>query len=362
MDKDGRPVDHKIININSSFEQMIGRKGTNILGERLTNIFLDGKIVLFGWLRTFSTEALKDPSIDFDQQVSAGDSWYQVSAYSPKKGYVAVLIADITESKRHEDQLKYYSDEVAATNRELKSFVNTIAHDFRSPMVNLKGFSTELGYTLAELKQVVHESESFLPQEFQAKVKELLEKDVPDSQQFINLAVDRLNRMVDALLNLARIGRRDITYKNVDMSDLVKAVLQSYQHQIAEKDILVEVGTLPKIETDPLAMEQIIGNLVDNAIKYLYPGRRGKIEISCVEDDYNYVVSVKENGRGIAASDCEEIFEPFRRSGKNDQPGDGVGLSHVRTLIRKLGGKVWCESEIGVGTTMSLIIPKKRSV
>jgi len=257
-----------------------------------------------------------------------------------------------------EQQLEYYSNEVAATNTELKSFVNTIAHDFRSPMVNLMGFSAELGQSLTDLKEIVHGSESFLPQEVQVKVNELLEKDVPEAQMFIKSSVNRLSRMVDALLNLSRLGRREMCYDEVDMNKLVNMIIQSYTHQITEKHIQVEIGTLPKIEIDYLVMEQIISNLIDNAIKYLDPSRPGKIEGSCTENENEYVVSVKDNGRGILNTDCEKMFDLFRRCGNQDQPGEGMGLAYVRTLIRKLGGKVWCESELGVGTKMSFTVPK----
>ncbi len=360
MDEGGRPVDHEILDVNPSFERLFGREAADVLGERLTQVFPGGEYALFDWLATYSEKALADQSTDFSRQIGKGDRWYQILAYSPEEGCVAVLIDDVTASIRRQQQLEYYADEVAATNSELKAFVNTIAHDFRSPMVNLKGFSGELGLTLAELSRIVHESESLLPEEVRAKMDELLDKEVPDAQQFINSAVDRLNRMVDALLNLSRMGRRDLSYKQVDLKKLVSTVLHSYQHQIGTKDIRVEVGELPKLRTDPLTTEQIIGNLVDNAIKYLDPGRPGTIAVSCSENDHEYVVRIKDNGRGIAAVDHEKIFEPFRRSGKHDQPGEGLGLAYVRTLVRQLGGRVWCESELGAGTTMSFTIPKRR--
>ncbi|MDR3590314.1 MAG: ATP-binding protein [Negativicutes bacterium] len=270
-----------------------------------------------------------------------------------------LVVSDITERKRLEDELRFYAEGIAAANTELKSFVNTIAHDFRSPMVNLKGFSAELGYTLTELKKIVRESQSLLPQELQAKVDELLDIDVPDSQKFINSSVDRLSGMIDALLNLARMGRRDMIYKEVSLKKLVITILQSYRHQIDEQNIQTVVGVLPKVRTDQLAMEQILSNLVDNAIKYLDPGRQGTIEIDCSENDHEYAVSIKDNGRGIAAIDREMIFEPFRRAGKQDQRGEGLGLAYVRILISKLGGRISCESEVRVGTKMSFTIPKK---
>jgi len=143
------------------------------------------------------------------------------------------------------------------------------------------------------------------------------------------------------------------------MNDLVSTVLQSYNHQTEEKKFQVEVGVLPKIDTDRLASEQIISNLVDNAIKYMPSGQAGLIGINCIDDGNEYHFSVQDNGRGIAAGDQEKIFEIFKRAGQQNVPGDGMGLAYVRALLKKLGGRVWCESELGVGTKMMFSLPKQ---
>lgn len=355
--ENGQPQDFIYLAVNNAFERLTGL--SDVIGKKVTAVIPGIKKATPELFDVYGRVALTGHPETFEIYFTPLKAWLFISVYSPAKGSFVAIFDDITERKRHENQLKYYADEVAATNVELKSFVNTIAHDFRSPMVNLKGFSTELGHTLAELKQIVHEAEPILPKGVREKVDELLDVEVPDEQQFINSSVDRLSRMVDALLNLSRLGRRELCYKNVDMNKLVNTIMKSQHHQITEKHIQIVVGALPIASTDHLAMEQIIGNLVDNAIKYLDPSRQGKIEVACTENEYEYVVSVKDNGRGIAATDHEKIFDPFRRSGKHDQPGEGLGLSHVRTLIRKLGGKVWCESALGIGTNMSLTIPKK---
>ena len=88
------------------------------------------------------------------------------------------------------------------------------------------------------------------------------------------------------------------------------------------------------------------------------PIRQGKIESTYTENDNEYVVSLKDNGRGIHDADQEKMFDLFRRFGNQDQPGEGMGLAYVRTLIRMQGGKVWCQSELGVGTTISFTVPK----
>jgi signal transduction histidine kinase len=190
------------------------------------------------------------------------------------------------------------------------------------------------------------------------RVTQLLETDMPESLQFINSSVDRLDRMVNALLTLSRMGHREMSCNVVDLRELVNTVLESQQHQINECNIQIDVGALPKVRIDHLAMEQIIGNLVDNAIKYLDPDRPGKIEIVSTDSGDNYLFAVQDNGRGIAAADCEKIFEIFRRVGKQDKPGDGMGLAYVRTLVRQLGGSIWCESKLGAETKMNFIVPK----
>lgn len=257
-----------------------------------------------------------------------------------------------------EVQLKHYAAELTETNKELKSFANIVAHDFRAPMVNLKGFSQELGYSLDDLKQIINDELARLPEAAQKNLDNLLNRDVPEALKIIQSSVDRLDRMVTALLGLARMGRREMIYQEVDMHGLVNTVLQSVYHQIEQKNIHIEVEPLPTIKTDLLAMEQIVGNLLDNAIKFLNPDRPGKISISCTANDDEYVLSVQDNGRGIAAADMDKIFEIFRRAGAQDVPGEGMGLAYVRTLIRQLNGKVWCESELGIGTKMNFTVPK----
>jgi len=108
---------------------------------------------------------------------------------------------------------------------------------------------------------------------------------------------------------------------------------------------------LPPVVSDRLALQQIFGNLLDNAVKYADPSRRAVIHVSGTIANGFAVIDVADNGRGIAERDRERIFELFRRSGPQDRPGDGIGLAHVRALVRRLGGDVAVKSVLGEGTT-----------
>jgi signal transduction histidine kinase len=121
----------------------------------------------------------------------------------------------------------------------------------------------------------------------------------------------------------------------------------------------VTVGPLPEVVADRTSMEQIMGNLLDNALKYLVPDRPGKLEISAGQDPDETIFRIRDNGRGITADDMPKVFAPFRRIGRQDTPGEGMGLPYVQALVRRHGGRIWCESEPGVGTTFAFTIPNQ---
>jgi signal transduction histidine kinase len=115
---------------------------------------------------------------------------------------------------------------------------------------------------------------------------------------------------------------------------------------------------LPTLISDRLALEQIFGNLFDNAVKYRDRNRPLRIMIRAIESGRIVHFEIIDNGRGIAKEDHERIFELFRRSGVQDRPGEGIGLAHVRALARRLGGDIKVESELGVGTTFRVSLPR----
>jgi signal transduction histidine kinase len=108
-------------------------------------------------------------------------------------------------------------------------------------------------------------------------------------------------------------------------------------------------------------VELIIGNLLDNAIHYMDPGRPGEIAITAELSDGQTIFHIRDNGRGMATEDIPRAFESFRRVGKQDVPGEGMGLAYVKTSVRMLGGRVWCESVPGQGTMFSVSLPVRRT-
>ncbi len=349
------------INSHHTWERFDHVHARYYLAERKAMNWPDGRIVYLA----FAT--------DITRQKEAENALRRTNAELERtvgelQQLTASLEEEITERQaaqealiENQTELKRYATRLEETNKELKAFANIVAHDLRTPMVNLDGFSKELGKSLAELKQILLDAVMHLPENVRQKTGEILERDLPEALQFIDLSVDRMDTMVAALVKLAHLGTNKMNYQAVNMAELVSAVLASFSKQIAGRNIQVKCGLLPQIQTDRQAMEQIMGNLLSNAIKYLEPERRGEITISCAVSGDEYIFSIQDNGLGIAAEDQEKIFEIFRQAGKQDMVGQGMGLAYVRTLVRQLGGKVWCESDLGTGTIIRFTTLRKPS-
>ena len=258
---------------------------------------------------------------------------------------------DITEAKIAQQRL-------IASNKELEDFTYIASHDLRSPLVNLKGFAGEIEYGLQVVREYIDET---LPASNWPKaqaVKDALGQDIQQSLDFIKASVTKMERLTRAILELSRVGRRQLRFELLDMRQIVDNCLKPLQHQINHKNVTVELSDLPDSKGDAVAIEQVFGNLIDNALKYLDPERQGHIKIGGIATVSENVYYVTDNGRGIRQEDLKKVFELFKRAGKHaDIPGEGMGLSYVQTILRRHGGSIWLESELDRGTTFYFSIP-----
>lgn len=250
------------------------------------------------------------------------------------------------------------TDAVKESNEELKHFAYIVSHDLRAPLVNIKGFAAELRRSLEEIGSQVNSGAPRGEATDAKGLDSILRRDVPEALGFIDSSVTRMDGLITAILKLSRIGRRELTPEPLDPEGLVRSLLKTLAHQLEERKVTVTVGPLPRIVADKTALEQIMGNLLDNAVKYLEPGREGILEITAEQGPAETTFHIRDNGRGIAKDDMPKVFEIFRRLGRQDVPGEGMGLASVKTLVRRHGGRIWCRSDPGKGSIFSFTIPR----
>lgn len=193
------------------------------------------------------------------------------------------------------------------------------------------------------------------------EAKAAISTDMPEAISFIRKSTSKMDGLIKAILKLSREGQRVLTPEKVNLEDFFSSIIANAQHRISELNGEIEiVKPMPTIENDRLALEQIFVNLLDNALKYRAPGQPPKITIRQASGRWGSVaVEFADNGRGIAESDHERVFDLFRRAGPQDQQGEGIGLAHVRALVRRLGGEISMTSVLGKGTTFHVILPTK---
>ncbi len=255
------------------------------------------------------------------------------------------------------------TSELEAANQEVQRFAYVVTHDLRSPLVNIMGFTSELEVLRDHLFRRLEPPSG--PSEFtedRPAPDEVdvatLHKDFDEAIHFIKTSIAKMDGLIKAILTLSRSGRRELTIQRVELDDVLKVIAADVEHRVREAEAELVVGKLPAIRSDRMAVEQILSNLVDNALKYLRDGVPGRIQVVAEDTPRDYRISVIDNGRGIAPADRERVFDLFRRAGVQDKPGEGIGLAHSRGLARRIGGSIQLEEAPGGGSVFTLVLSK----
>ena len=241
---------------------------------------------------------------------------------------VAVLFHDISELKK--------TDEIR------RDFVANVSHELRTPLSILRGYIETLG-----------EDQELSTHEFR-RILEVMERHS-----------DRLTALTDDLLSLARLesGESDLHLDDVRVSELFAGIVRDWGNRFADKSLSLDVAispAVPAIRADPIRLQEVLYNLLDNAVKYSPPNSKIRLQANR-RDDY-VLLSVSDTGIGIPGADLPRIFERFYRADKarsRELGGTGLGLSIVKHIAQMHGGAVEAESEPGQGTTIRVVLPLK---
>jgi signal transduction histidine kinase len=265
--------------------------------------------------------------------------------------------ADLT---RRAGELARINETLRQQTQENEMFIYSVSHDLRAPLVNLQGFSKELIRACDELRAAVRASS--LAAGPRQRIERVVDEDIGEALHYLQTAVLRASHIIDALLRLSRVGRVEYRRQKVDVQDIVQRVVDAMQGSIRARRARVSVGELPAVWGDPTALEQVFANLLGNAVNYLDPAREGRIEIGTTPAPPGVhslrIFYVRDNGLGIPAVALPRLFNAFQRLHGNATAGEGIGLALVRRMVERHGGRVWAESQDGLGTTFYLSLPE----
>jgi signal transduction histidine kinase len=268
-----------------------------------------------------------------------------------------------------ESTVQERTSDLREANEEIQRFAYIVSHDLRSPLVNIMGFTSELEELRGDIFKRIATlgrgaSATLVPDNAGDDAEPALDgadkqlsQDFTEALGFIKSSIGKMDRLITAILNLTREGRREFQPVPIDTRELIEGIVSTVAHQASEANAQVRIEPLPDIVSDRLALEQIFSNLIDNALKYLRPGVAGDITVRGRTKLGFAIFEIADNGRGIDPKDHQRIFDLFRRAGTQDRPGQGIGLAHVRALVRRLGGTMSVASELHNGSTFTITLP-----
>ena len=259
-------------------------------------------------------------------------------------------------------QLELRTVQLEGKNHELSDFLYVVSHDLRAPLINLEGFSRALEESVDSLDKALAgggNGNGKGPAAHGASPPgwPKLREDITESLDFILRSVAKMDFLVRGLLELSRIDSRPQLSQPINLDRVVEEILGSLHYNISERGIRVDVDPLPTVIGDPMRINQVFGNLIDNAVKYMKPEGEARIQIGHRREDDLDCFFVRDSGIGIRPEDHAKIFRLFTRIAGSAAAGDGLGLTAVKKILERHGGRIWVESEPGEGSTFWFTLP-----
>lgn len=332
FNEQGQPIDYQITDCNQAFCKTMGVPRESAIGTLAT--------ILFGtnsapFLQEYAQVATTGKNFEFQTYFEPLDKHFSISVVPTKTNSFATISTDITEIKRAQRS-------IYEKNKELENYLYVASHDMRSPMVNLQGFSQRLQGEIHELTALLNDNPQFAP---------LLRNDIPKTLHYILSSVGKMDSLINGLLQVSRTGRLPMVLGNVNMKKLIDLVIVAHQYQITEAGAQVRIGNLPDCYGDETLLNQLFSNILGNALKYRDPCRTLQIEIAGKEEYRRTHYTIQDTGIGIESRHMKRIWNVFFRvNSAAPNSGDGLGLSIIRRIAERHRGKVWAESQIGVGS------------
>ncbi len=246
------------------------------------------------------------------------------------------LEAEVARRKAVETELLLVNQKLAIANRELATFDYSVSHDLKAPMRRISGFSKILCEDYA--RDISQEGQEYL--------------------QMIGREAEKMEKMIEGLLNLARFSRAEIRQEHVDLSELAEKIIAELRQAEPQRQVESQVQPGIIVRGDWLLLEIMLKNLLGNAWKFTAGKEAARIEVKATQEAGCVICEISDNGAGFAMNYADKLFMPFQRlHSETAFPGTGIGLATVARIVQRHGGKIWAESAVGQGATFFVSLP-----
>ncbi|HEY4688477.1 MAG TPA: cache domain-containing protein [Anaerolineae bacterium] len=337
-DESGRPIDYRFLEVNPAFEQLTGLQARDIVGKTVLQVLPNLEP---SWIDTYGRVALTGEPVHFENYTGELGKYYEVTAFSPKRGQFAIIFVDVTQRKQVEQEIRRLNAELEqrvlertaqleAANQELEAFSYSVSHDLRAPLRSIDGFSQALLEDHADR----------------------LNAEAQDHLRRIRAAAQHMAQLIDDLLTLSRLTRIEMRREAVDLSALARSIVAELQAADPTRAIEVVITDGLVVQGDARLLRVMLENLLGNAWKFTGKQPQARLEFGVTAQDGETVYFVRDNGAGFDMAYAGKLFGAFQRLHHLDEfPGTGIGLATVRRVIYRHGGRVWAEGAPEQGAT-----------
>jgi signal transduction histidine kinase len=336
--EDGEPSDFVFVETNAAFDTQLGLG--DVIGKRVSQVvpsFRTVDPVLFG---AYARVAMTGIPERFERHAASVRQWFTFAVCRASPDHIVVVLDDISQRKRAEDDIlaakAELEDRVRERTADLESFGYSVSHDLRAPLRAINGYA----------HMVLDDYGGLLPDDG----RQLLEQ--------IQQAGLRMGALVDDLLRFSQLGRQALRRATVDTGAMVRGVFDELMRDRVDQPVDLRLGALAPCNADGSLLRQVWMNLASNALKYSRDRAPAIIEVGCTGDGAYFM---RDNGLGFDPQYADKLFGVFQRlDSARELEGSGIGLSIVERIVRRHGGRVWAEGALDSGSTFYFTLDDNR--
>ena len=342
-----------ILEANLSVATLLGRERSHLVGRPLTRfIYKEDQDIYYLCHRQLTAKCVPQMCEIRMQRKNGAPFWARMDIVAKQNiddsTELHAIIIDISQRKQSDDDienlnriLKQHVVRLELANEEMETFSYSVSHDLRAPLRHMRGFMELL----------------------QKRMEDQLDEKSRNYAVLISEAAKKMEQLINDLLALARLGRLELQKGEVNISNLVKEIIEQVSEETMGRDITWKLGELPVVLGEKSLLKLVLVNLISNSVKFTSTRPRAKIEIGCRKEGSEDVFFIIDNGVGFNMDYVDRLFGVFQRlHPESEFEGTGIGLANVRRIISLHGGRTWAESSLGLGATFYFTIPMPKEL
>lgn len=331
-------TEDKILMVNQSFVDMSGYTEDELLGKVPLDIFVSKKKIENSNTENSNRVIGESNSHELEVMTKSGEKRSWLISSAPNYNLNGEIIGsiriylDVTIFRNLERQQEILFEKLERSNNELEEYAHIVSHDLKSPLRSLNALT------------------SWLKEDNEGKFDEMSLKNF----ELIDKTLEKMEVLISEILDYSSISSEEKKKEKVDLNEVIEGL--HHVLYIPKHIELTVKNKLPTIKGDATRFQQLFLNIISNAVRYI-DKEKGIVEVDVKELSTHYQFSIRDNGVGIAEKDFDKIFKIFQAL-TDHKESSGIGLSIVKKIINLYEGKIWLESEVGVGTTFYFTILK----